>query len=100
VASISPSEPGLAVQALADLLKLTHRGYFIPPRPEKSAVAPAGMSKEAVENRQVALEHYLRQLASHPVLCESEVGPPPEHLVPGSHPVRGGNHCRICPFYP
>ena len=25
-------------QALADLLKLTHRGYFIPPRPEKNPV--------------------------------------------------------------
>ena len=28
----------MAAQALADLLKLTHRGYFIPPRPEKNPV--------------------------------------------------------------
>ena len=31
-------EAGCPAQALADLLKATHRGYFIPPRPEKNPV--------------------------------------------------------------
>lgn len=67
------------VQALADLLKLTHRGYFIPPRPEKSSVEGARMSNEFVNLRKDALHHYLNQLAGHPVIRESEVCNHPSH---------------------
>eukprot|EP00884_Botryococcus_braunii_P021551 jgi/Botrbrau1/807/Bobra.0352s0004.1 len=58
--------------ALADLLKLTHRGYFIPPRPEKSTMEGARMTNDFVNLRRDALLHYLRQLAAHPVIRESE----------------------------
>ena len=96
-------------QALADLLKLTHRGCFIPPRPEKNPVegqranqvrcwpcqilhnprhacacvtVPAEqvvtveglVLQEFVEARRAALQHYMEQLAQHPVISRSEVG--------------------------
>ena len=62
-----------APQALADLLKATHRGYFIPPRPEKNTVEGQRASTDFLELRRVALERYLQQLATHPVLSASQV---------------------------
>jgi len=64
------------LQALADLLEETHRGYFIFPRPDKGALegAAAGRSEvEFVEARRAELERYLRRLSRHPVLGNSEV---------------------------
>lgn len=61
------------LQALGDLLKTTHRGYFIPPRPEKNPVEGQRASADFVEGRRAALQHYLEQLAAHPVICQSEV---------------------------
>ncbi|KAK9835396.1 hypothetical protein WJX81_006991 [Elliptochloris bilobata] len=58
--------------ALGDLLKATHRGYVIPPRPEKSPVEGQRASADFVEARRAALEHYLHQLAAHPVLSRSQ----------------------------
>ena len=62
------------MQALADLLKVTHRGYFIPPRPEKNPVEGQRAQQEFVEQRRAALQHYLEQLAAHPIISRSEVG--------------------------
>lgn len=61
------------LQALGDLLKTTHRGYFIPPRPEKNPVEGQRASTDFVEGRRTALQHYLEQLAAHPVISQSEV---------------------------
>ncbi|EIE22906.1 hypothetical protein COCSUDRAFT_66447 [Coccomyxa subellipsoidea C-169] len=58
--------------ALADLLKVTHRGYFIPPRPEKNPVEGQRAQQDFVEQRRAALQHYLEQLAAHPALSRSE----------------------------
>ena len=63
------------LQALGDLLKTTHRGYFIPPRPEKNPVEGQRASADFVEGRRTALQHYLEQLAAHPVISQSEVLP-------------------------
>ena len=73
-------------QALGDLLKATHRGYVIPPRPEKSPVEGQRASADFVEARRSALEHYLRQLAAHPVLSRSQARPcrAPCTPLPGS----------------
>ncbi|XP_002978248.2 sorting nexin 2A [Selaginella moellendorffii] len=58
---------------LADRLALAYRGYFIPPRPDKSIVESQVMQKqEFIEQRRVALEKYLSRLAAHPVLRKSE----------------------------
>eukprot|EP00850_Spirogloea_muscicola_P021400 SM000247S08289 [mRNA] locus=s247:94774:99683:- [translate_table: standard] len=58
---------------LADRLAEGYRGYFIPPRPDKSVVESQVMqSKEFVEMRRLALERYLRRLAAHPVLRKAE----------------------------
>lgn len=62
------------MQALAELLKVTHRGYFIPPRPEKNPVEGQRASSDFVELRRHALEKYLVQLASHPAIVQSDVG--------------------------
>ena len=62
-----------SLQALGDLLKTTHRGYFIPPRPEKNPVEGQRASADFVEGRRTALQHYLEQLAAHPVISQSEV---------------------------
>ena len=63
----------LSMQALAELLKVTHRGYFIPPRPEKNPVEGQRASSDFVELRRHALEKYLVQLASHPAIVQSDV---------------------------
>ena len=60
------------MQALGDLLKLTHRGYFIPPRPEKNAVEGQRATEEFVEARRQALQKYVDQLAAHPVISRSQ----------------------------
>ncbi|XP_021716257.1 sorting nexin 2B-like [Chenopodium quinoa] len=61
------------VVTLADRLSESYRGFFIPPRPDKSVVESQVMHKqEFVEQRRVALEKYLRKLAAHPVLRTSE----------------------------
>ena len=56
-------------------MKTTHRGYFIPPRPEKNPVEGQRASADFVEGRRTALQHYLEQLAAHPVISQSEVLP-------------------------
>lgn len=61
------------MQALAELLKVTHRGYFIPPRPEKNPVEGQRASNDFVELRRHALEKYLIQLASHPAIVQGDV---------------------------
>jgi hypothetical protein len=88
VSSISSSHPvGLltckpALQALHELLKQTHRGYIIPPRPEKNTVEGQRASEEFVEGRRGAVQIYLNQLAAHPVIGKSEVPPTPlPHLL-------------------
>ncbi|PIN05541.1 Membrane coat complex Retromer, subunit VPS5/SNX1 [Handroanthus impetiginosus] len=59
--------------ALADRLAESYRGFFIPLRPDKSVVESQVMQKnEFVEQRRAALEKYLRRLAAHPVIRESE----------------------------
>lgn len=59
--------------ALANLLGATHRGYFIPPRPDKNPVEGQRASVEFVETRRLLLERYLQLLAEHPVLARSQV---------------------------
>ncbi|GAB4860257.1 Sorting nexin 2B [Ancistrocladus abbreviatus] len=60
------------VVTLADRLGESYRGFFIPPRPDKSVVESQVMHKqEFVEQRRVALEKYLRRLAGHPVIRKS-----------------------------
>ncbi|DBA90824.1 hypothetical protein WJX77_010125 [Trebouxia sp. C0004] len=58
--------------ALAELLKVTHRGYFIPPRPEKNPVEGQRASDDFVEVRRNALEKYIIQLAMHPAIVQSD----------------------------
>ena len=65
----------MSVQALAELLKVTHRGFFIPPRPEKNPVEGQRASEDFVEQRRIALEKYLLQLAVHPAIAGSDVSP-------------------------
>ena len=61
------------VVTLADRLSESYRGFFIPPRPDKSVVESQVMHKqEFVEQRRLALEKYLRKLAAHPVIRTSE----------------------------
>ncbi|KAJ7568601.1 hypothetical protein O6H91_01G039700 [Diphasiastrum complanatum] len=61
------------VVALADRLAEAFRGYFIPPRPDKSIVESQVMHKlEFIEQRRLSLEKYLGRLANHPVLRKSE----------------------------
>ncbi|KAG6555806.1 hypothetical protein Mapa_002445 [Marchantia paleacea] len=60
------------VVTLGDRLADAYRGYFIPPRPDKSIVESQVMQKaEFIEQRRVALEKYLSRLAAHPVLRRS-----------------------------
>ncbi|KAL6967769.1 Sorting nexin 2A [Sarracenia purpurea var. burkii] len=61
------------VVTLSDRLSEAYRGFFIPPRPDKSVVESQVMQKqEFVEQRRVALERYLRRLAAHPVIKKSD----------------------------
>lgn len=61
------------VVTLSDRLSESYRGFFVPPRPDKSVVESQVMQKqEFVEQRRVALEKYLRRLAAHPVIKMSD----------------------------
>lgn len=61
------------VVTLSDRLAESYRGFFIPPRPDKSVVESQVMQKqEFVEQRRVALERYLRRLAAHPIIKKSD----------------------------
>ncbi|XP_028768922.1 sorting nexin 2B [Neltuma alba] len=61
------------IVTLSDRLAESYRGFFIPPRPDKSIVESQVMQKqEFVEQRRVALEKYLRRLAAHPVIMKSD----------------------------
>ncbi|KAF8118743.1 hypothetical protein N665_0002s0056 [Sinapis alba] len=61
------------VVTLADRLAESYRGFCIPPRPDKSVVESQVMQRqEFVEQRRVALEKYLRRLAVHPVIRNSD----------------------------
>lgn len=61
------------VVTLSDRLAEAYRGFFVPPRPDKSVVESQVMQKqEFVEQRRVALEKYLRRLADHPVIRKSD----------------------------
>ncbi|XP_044483626.1 sorting nexin 2A-like [Mangifera indica] len=61
------------IVTLSDRLAESYRGFFIPPRPDKSVVESQVMQKqEFVEQRRVALEKYLRRLAAHPVIRKSD----------------------------
>lgn len=58
---------------LADRLADSHRGLFVPPRPDKNTVESQMMQKhEFVEQRRLQLEKYLWRLAVHPVVGKSE----------------------------
>ncbi len=86
-----------AAQALGDLLKATHRGYVIPPRPEKSPVEGQRASADFVEARRAALEHYLHQLAGHPVLSRSQARPnAPRRPSRVCGPQRGRRQVMLC----
>mmetsp|Transcript_7789 Transcript_7789/g.14719 ORF Transcript_7789/g.14719 Transcript_7789/m.14719 type:complete len:651 (-) Transcript_7789:276-2228(-) len=57
---------------LAEVLADSHRGYFIPQRPEKTLMeGQMSADKEFVEERRMQLERYLAALAAHPVLRHS-----------------------------
>lgn len=58
--------------ALAERLDKSHRGYFIPPRPDKNVVEGKLHNTEFIEVRRVALQKYLQKLAKHPVLSKSK----------------------------
>ncbi|KAI3770805.1 hypothetical protein L6452_01949 [Arctium lappa] len=61
------------VVTLSDRLIEAYRGFFIPPRPEKSVVESQVMQKhEFVEQRRNALEKYLQRLAEHPIIRQSD----------------------------
>lgn len=71
------------MQALSELLKVTHRGYFIPPRPEKNPVEGQRATDEFVEVRRNALEKYIIQLAMHPAIVQSDVSAAVQRLLMG-----------------
>ncbi|CAI7813023.1 unnamed protein product, partial [Closterium sp. NIES-53] len=58
--------------ALADRLAETHRGYFIPVRPDKNVMESQVLQgAEFVKTRQVELDKYVQRLARHPAICRS-----------------------------
>ncbi|CAD6229288.1 unnamed protein product [Miscanthus lutarioriparius] len=62
------------VVALADRLAETHRGLFVPARPDKSIVEGQVMQRhDFVNQRCVTIQRYLRRLAAHPVVGRSPV---------------------------
>ncbi|EFN57618.1 hypothetical protein CHLNCDRAFT_142705 [Chlorella variabilis] len=58
--------------ALADLLAITQRGYFVFPRPDKNTLDQQLGKTDFVEVRRLELERYLCKLAAHPVVGRSE----------------------------
>ena len=73
----------LGWQALADLLRATHRGYFVPPRPEKNPVEGQRAAPNFIEQRRTDMERFLQQLASHPAVGLSRVCSCTSTLRPG-----------------
>lgn len=67
----------VTVQALADELKGSHRGYFLPLRPDKqhSPLEQQAADSGFVVERARELEHWLCALQAHPVVGASQVGP-------------------------
>ncbi|KAK1667623.1 hypothetical protein QYE76_055782 [Lolium multiflorum] len=60
------------VVALADRLRATHRGLFVPARPEKSIVEGHVMQRhDFVNQRCVLLQRYLCRVAAHPTVGRS-----------------------------
>ncbi|KAK3165838.1 hypothetical protein QOZ80_1AG0038410 [Eleusine coracana subsp. coracana] len=60
------------VVALADRLAETHRGLFVPARPDKSIVEGQVMQRQDfVSQRCAAVQRYLRRLAAHPIVGRS-----------------------------
>ncbi|CAI6001780.1 unnamed protein product [Closterium sp. NIES-64] len=58
--------------ALADRLAETHRGYFIPVRPDKNVMESQVLQgAEFVKTRQVELDKYVQRLARHPAIRRS-----------------------------
>lgn len=58
---------------LSDRLTESYRGFFIPPRPDKSVVESQVMQKhEFIEQRRILLEKYLHRLGNHPVIRQSD----------------------------
>jgi len=55
-------------------LQVKLRGYFLPPRPHKSAVEGQLMADAFVEERRVALQQYLEQLVQLQAVLRTEVG--------------------------
>ena len=55
---------------LADRLADSHRGYFVPPRPDKTLTSSS--DEDFIARRMQQLDAYLRRLASHPVLRHSK----------------------------
>lgn len=61
------------VVALADRLAATHRGLFVPARPDKSIVEGQVMQRhEFVNQRCVAVQRYLCRIAVHPTVARSD----------------------------
>ncbi|XP_024990510.1 sorting nexin 2A-like [Cynara cardunculus var. scolymus] len=61
------------VVTLSDRLLDSYRGFFLPMRPDKGVVESQVMQKQKfVEQRRIAVEMYLRNLAAHPVIRRSE----------------------------
>eukprot|EP00892_Ulva_mutabilis_P001163 jgi/Ulvmu1/11047/UM007_0229.1 len=56
---------------LADLLKQTHRGFFLPLRPSKHARHSGKFKPAFIERRRAALELYLQALCSHREVARS-----------------------------
>lgn len=46
-------------------MQVTHRGYFVPPRPEKHVAQGNKLSAKFVDKRRAALQHYLKRLSGH-----------------------------------
>uniref|UniRef100_A0A0D9V7B7 PX domain-containing protein n=1 Tax=Leersia perrieri TaxID=77586 RepID=A0A0D9V7B7_9ORYZ len=60
------------VVALADRLAATHRGFFVPARPDKSVLEGQVMQpRDFVSQRCAALQRYLGRLAAHPTIGRS-----------------------------
>lgn len=61
------------VVTLSDRLTEAYRGFFIPPRPDKSVLESQVMHKQQfVEQRRNALEKYLHRLGRHPLISQSD----------------------------
>uniref|UniRef100_A0ACD5WIR6 Uncharacterized protein n=1 Tax=Avena sativa TaxID=4498 RepID=A0ACD5WIR6_AVESA len=61
------------VVALADRLAATHRGLFVPARPDKNIVEGHVMQRhDFVNQRCVSLQRYLCRVAAHPIVGRSD----------------------------